>query len=83
VSVASHPIALAQCRSFLRAHPWLGVYETWDTAAAAREVAEAGDPRRAAIAGPAAAARYGLMVLAAGIADRSDNATRFVSVVPR
>ena len=82
-SVASHPVALAQCRSFLRAHPWLAVWQHWDTAAAAREVADARDPTRAAIASAAAAERYGLLVLATGIADRADNATRFVAIVKR
>ena len=82
-SVASHPVALAQCRSFLRAHPWLAVWQHWDTAAAAREVAESRDVTRAAIAGAAAAERYGLLVLARGIADRADNATRFVAIMRR
>jgi prephenate dehydratase len=79
-SVDSHPIALAQCRSFLDRRPHLWARAEYDTAGAAKAVADAGDPTRAAIAGRAAAACYGLDVLEADIEDRSDNQTRFVAV---
>ena len=49
-----------------------------DTAAAAREVAELGDPRHAALAPPAAAELSGLEVLRPGVEDDPDNTTRFV-----
>jgi len=81
--VASHPVALGQCGRYLARHPGLAPVLAHDTAGAARAVAESGDPRSAAIAGPAAAERYGLVVLADRIADRSDNRTRFVAVVRR
>jgi len=81
-SVSSHPVALAQCGRFLRAHPWLRVEVVEDTAGAARMVAAAGDPRRAAIAGRAAAGRHGLAVLVADVHDRADNETRFVIIAP-
>jgi prephenate dehydratase len=78
--VRSHPAALGQCQNFLRAHPAIAANEAWDTAGAARELAEAGDRALAVIAGPAAAVRYGLTVLVERVADRVDNLTRFVAL---
>lgn len=79
--VLSHPVALAQCAEFLRAHPEMEALAVYDTAGAAREVAEAADPSRAAIASRVAAERYGLDILAADVQDRPDNQTRFYAVV--
>ena len=76
----SHPVALAQCGSFLRAHPRIRPHAVEDTAAAARAVAESGDRTRAAIAIAAAATYYGLAVIADGVHDRADNTTHFVVV---
>lgn len=78
--VESHPVALAQCAGFLERHAWLEGRAAYDTAGAAREVARSNDPTRGAIAGRPAAARYGLVVLAADVEDRPDNQTRFVVV---
>lgn len=78
--VESHPIALAQCTAFLARHPRIEPRAATDTGRAARDVAEARDPRRAAIAGVIAAQRYSLSVLAAGIEDRADNQTRFLAI---
>ena len=78
--VISHPVALAQCGRFLAANPGLAPAPFWDTAGAAREVADRADPALAAIAGRAAAERYGLEVAVAGVGDRPDNATRFAIV---
>jgi prephenate dehydratase len=80
-SAASHPVALAQCSRFFEQHPWIKSTKSFDTAGAAREVGEEGDPTRAAIAGRAAADLYGLAVLEEGIQDTRDNHTRFVTVV--
>ncbi len=77
-SVESHPVALAQCRRFFADHPWIEARAAYDTAGAARAVAERGDARAAAIAGRAAARRFGLAVLAADVEDRPDNQTRFL-----
>ncbi|HUG41744.1 MAG TPA: prephenate dehydratase domain-containing protein [Longimicrobiales bacterium] len=77
----SHPVALAQCTEFLRTRPGLEAVAVYDTAGAAREVAEAGDPAVTAIASRLAGERYGLEVLAADIQDRDDNQTRFYAVV--
>jgi prephenate dehydratase len=80
VAVASHPVAIAQCRAFLRRHPHLEARAASDTAGAARAVAEGRDRRVGAIASREAARRYGLAVIASGIEDRDDNQTRFVAV---
>lgn len=76
-TVYSHPIALRQCTRFLGAHPHLEPRDAYDTAGAARDVSARGRPSDAAIAGRAAAARYGLALLAEDIGDRPDNETRF------
>jgi prephenate dehydratase len=75
--VRSHPQALGQCRKELRA---LGVtaVKTADTAGAAREIAELGDPRVGALASTLAGEIYGLQVLKADIADAAHNTTRFL-----
>lgn len=80
VTVESHPAALAQCGDFLRRHPRINAVPVYDTAGAARDIATANDQRRSAIAGPNAAARYGLVILAQGIQDELDNRTRFVVI---
>jgi prephenate dehydratase len=79
-TIESHPVALAQCTRWLRSHPSIAARAAYDTAGAARDVAQRGEPRAAAIAGRAAAARYDLQILAANIEDRSDNQTRFLMV---
>jgi prephenate dehydratase len=77
--VISHPVALAQCSDFLAAHPAIEAVPAWDTAGAAREVAERGDPALAAIAARLAAERYGLEVAVAGVGGEG-NWTRFAVV---
>jgi prephenate dehydratase len=76
-TVESHPIALAQCERTLKALHMTAI-EHFDTAGAARDVAEAGDPTRAAIAAVGAAEVYGLSILRNDLQDSSDNQTRFV-----
>ncbi|GAA2280983.1 prephenate dehydratase [Streptomyces ruber] len=75
--VRSHVHALGQCRKVLREGGWRTLVCD-DTAGAAREVAELGDPRHAALAPPSAARHHGLQVLRAGVEDDPDNTTRFV-----
>ncbi len=80
--VISFPVAIAQCRAFVRKNLPEGVESLAanSTADAARELAEGGDCQAAAI-GPARAAEvYGLEVLAADIEDHPHNSTRFVAV---
>ncbi len=73
----SHVQALAQCRGFLRDHGILPVIKT-DTAGAAAELAQTRKPGVAAIASELAGKIYGLDSLAANIADRKNNVTRFL-----
>src|SRR5262249_56331627 len=69
--------ALGQCRKMIRK---LGITPVVaaDTAGSAREIAEAGDKTRAAIASRLAAEIYGLTILAEDIEDESHNTTRFI-----
>ncbi|MDQ6897917.1 MAG: prephenate dehydratase [Candidatus Dormibacteraeota bacterium] len=75
--VISHPQALAQVRRFLEARALTAV-PFYDTAGAARQVAERPEAGTAAVASWRAGQRYGLEVLAAGIQDSDSNHTRFV-----
>ena len=76
-TVESHIMALGQCRNYIRR---LGIKAmvAADTAGAAKEVAERGDPTRAAIASRLAAKIYGLNILAENIEDESHSTTRFI-----
>jgi prephenate dehydratase len=76
-TVESHVHALGQCRNIIRA---LGVKAVVaaDTAGAAREVAEAKDVSRAALATKLAAKIYRLKILKKNVADAKHNTTRFV-----
>jgi prephenate dehydratase len=80
-TVLSHPAAFDQCRDLLGARDVRRVPSA-TTADAAREVAEAGDPRQVAIASAEAAATYGLEVLADDVGDRPGAFTRFVALAP-
>ena len=76
-SVHAHPQSLAQCRGWLDAHlPGVGRVAEDSNAAAARIALDT--PGAAAIAGAAAAERYGLATLEAGIEDVKTNTTRFL-----
>ena len=76
-TVHSHPQALAQCRSALQTLGLRAVPEA-DTAGAARELAQAGDLTRAALASRMAAEVYGLTVLRPDLEDEEHNTTRFL-----
>lgn len=75
--VHSHIQALSQCRQYLRRRGLEPVVHA-DTAGAAAEVAERGDPAEAAIASRLAAEIYGLEFLASDIEDLEHNTTRFL-----
>jgi prephenate dehydratase len=76
-TVESHVHALGQCRNIIRALRVKAVVAA-DTAGAAREVAEAGDVTRAALATKLAAKIYRLKILKRDVADAVHNTTRFV-----
>jgi prephenate dehydratase len=79
-TVVSMPMATAQVRGFLnRELPGVTTMAANSTAEAARLVGEDGEGA-AAVAPAHAAELYGLDILAAGIEDHPDNATRFVAV---
>jgi prephenate dehydratase len=69
-------VILPQCALFLKKHGIRG--KVSDNARAAREVAEAGDKSKAALASELAAEIYGLDVLARHIEDHANNTTRFL-----
>lgn len=74
--VYSHAQALAQADEFLRGRSWQ-VLTTYNTAGAARTIADRGERRAAAIASPRVADLYGLQVLAAEVQSGDANRTRF------
>lgn len=80
--VYSHPVALAQCGRFLRAHPGIEAIPVHDTAGAVRMVIERGQQDEAAIASDRAGEIYGASTLAAGIEDHARNYTRFFLAAP-
>jgi prephenate dehydratase len=82
-SVASHPMALAQCEKFFLAHANLKRVPAEDTAGSVRDVLASGDKTAAGIAGRQAARRYGGVILAESIQDNAENFTRFVLLVPQ
>jgi prephenate dehydratase len=81
-SVASHPMALAQCERFFLAHPALKRVPAEDTAGSVREALARGDKSAAGIAGRRAAEHYAGVILAAAIQDNAENFTRFVLLRP-
>ena len=82
-SVASHPMALAQCEKFFLAHPHLKRVPAEDTAGSVREMLDRGDKSCAAIAGRRAAEHYRAVILAESIQDNPENFTRFVLLLPK
>jgi Prephenate dehydratase len=76
-TVESHPVALKQAAKAIKALG-LKVVEAFDTAGAARSVAEGGDVTRAALAPSRAAEAYGLSIFSNDLQDSEDNRTCFV-----
>lgn len=77
--VFSHPQALAQCERYLSGHEW-EVHAVYDTAGAAKLIAEQHLADGAAIASAHAAKLYGLHLHKKGIQDSKLNVTRFVQI---
>lgn len=82
-AVNSHPMALMQCEEYLLRHPNLRMTESFDTAGAAREIAEKRLEGHAAVCGEYAARLYGLEILEKGIETNKHNFTRFLIVAHR
>jgi chorismate mutase/prephenate dehydratase len=80
--IRSHPVALQQCSRYLRGLVGVRAESWYDTAAAAQSIAESGESGIAAICAAEAARRLGLKVIKEGIADHSENHTRFVLIGP-
>ncbi len=76
--VLSHPVALSQCRRWLRAHPEIEAVPFYDTAGSVKQVMEVGWRDTAGIAPALAAREYGAEVLVAGVEDHAENFTRFL-----
>ena len=76
-TVQSHVMALGQCRNIIRELKLKPVVAA-DTAGSAREVAEAKDFSRAAIASRLAAEIYGLDILKENVEDEANSTTRFI-----
>jgi prephenate dehydratase len=74
----SHPVALAQCRAFLRRHKLASVPE-YDTAGAAKLVSERNNVAEAAIASADCAKAYGLKILKRDVQSYRHNITRFLA----
>jgi prephenate dehydratase len=78
--VASHPVALAQCRHFFATHPYLVAVPAYDTAGSVRDLMRGSETADAAIASALAAGLYGAAVLAESLEDHAENFTRFLVV---
>lgn len=76
-TVQSHVMALGQCRNVIRELGLTAVIGA-DTAGSARQIMEANDPTRAAIASALAAEIYGLDIVRENIEDEDHNTTRFI-----
>lgn len=82
--VYSHPVALAQCRGWLRENlPNAKLIEFFDTAGAVEFVKHEKRTDIASIASKQAALIYGLPVIHSSIQDSSHNITRFLILEPK
>jgi len=80
IEVASHPMALLQCKDFFVTHPHIKLIEDADTAEVAQRIAKKQLRGFGAIASKTAAELYGLDIVAPNIHSISNNTTRFVVV---
>jgi len=76
--INSHPVALMQCRRFLKQFPGCKIVETDDTAGAAEMISRLGLHGHAAICSRDAAPIYGMKVAREAIEDNKHNFTRFL-----
>jgi len=78
--VHSHPMALLQCREYLKMQPHIKMVEDVDTAETAKRIQENQLTDIAAIAPKVAAELYDLEIIASEIQTIKNNATRFIIV---
>ena len=81
--VHSHPVALAQCETFLQQHPELKAVQADDTALSAKEIKEKQLRGHAAICSTHAAKLYGMRILQENIETNKHNFTRFLVLADR
>jgi prephenate dehydratase len=75
--IRSHPVALLQCHEFLAKYPTVPTQNAYDTADGARLARENNEIHTGIIAGPLAAKRYNMHILAKNIQSAGNNQTRF------
>jgi prephenate dehydratase len=78
--VSSHPMALLQCKKFLRRYPYITLVEEKDTADVAKQISENKIKDTAAIASFEAAKIFGLEIISSNIQTIKNNETRFVII---
>lgn len=78
--VNSHPVALMQCREFLKRHPKFKIVETDDTAGSAKMISENQLHGHAAICSKFAAPLYNMKILEESIETNKHNFTRFLVI---
>lgn len=81
--VHSHPVALAQCETFLQRHPELKAVQAEDTALCAKKIKEQQLRGHAAICSVPAANLYGMRILQENIETNKHNFTRFLVLADR
>ena len=81
--VHSHPVALAQCETFLQRHPELKAVQAEDTALSAKDIKEKQLHGHAAICSTRAAKMYGMRILQENVETNKHNFTRFLVVADR
>ncbi|MDB3927441.1 prephenate dehydratase [Flavobacteriaceae bacterium] len=78
--VSSHPMALLQCKKFLKRYPHITLVEEKDTADVAKTILKNEIKNTAAIASVEAANIYGLDIIFSNIQTIKNNETRFVII---
>jgi prephenate dehydratase len=78
--IYSHPVALAQCRRFLKRLKRIEEISFYDTAGSVKYIQEQGLEDAAAIASADAARIYRMKILRRGIEDNRENHTRFLAL---
>jgi prephenate dehydratase len=78
LEVHSHPMALLQCKDFLKSYPHIKLVEAVDTAETAQQIQKHQLKTIAAIAPIAAAELYDLEIIASEIQTITNNSTRFI-----